>query len=112
MSWYNQYQVNPYNTVNKNIGDTIYLTATGSGSSASSPVYTATFTSSNTTGTIVKDTTLTGHYVVVASDAGKTLTFSSTVTDNCSTPKTSPLVSSTAIIATQCTNPTCGFSLS
>lgn len=113
MNWYNQYQVSPYNTVNKNVNDTIYLTATGSGSAASSPVYTAAFTkSTNASGTIVKDTALTGHYVVVSADGGKTLTFTATVTDNCSTPQTSPAVSSTAVIAVQCVAPTCGFSLS
>ncbi len=113
MNWYNQYQVSPYNSVNKNVGDTVYLTATGSGSAAPSPVYTATFTkSTNASGTIVTDTALTAHYVVVTADGGLTLTFNATVTDNCSTPMTSLPVSSTAIIAVSCVTPTCGFSLS
>lgn len=111
MEWYNS-TASPYNVVNKNVGDTVYLTATGSGSTAPSPVYTATFTSTNTSGTIIKDSPLTGHYVVVSMDAGKTLTFTSTVTDNCSTPMTSLPVNSTAVIAVPCVTPTCGFSLS
>ena len=99
--------------VNKNVGETVYLTATGSGSAAPSPVYTATFTkSTNAGGTIVTDTALTAHYVVVVADAGKTLMFYAKVTDNCSTPMTSPEVSDTAVIAVQCVTPTCGFTLS
>lgn len=106
---YNSRAVYPYNTVNKNVGDTIYMTATGSGGVAP---YNATFTSSNTSGVIVKDTSLTGHYVVVAADANKTLTFYATVTDSCTTPMTSAQVSSTAIISGLCVVPGCGFVLS
>ena len=110
MVWYNQFGIGILNTVNKNVGETVYLTATGSGGVAP---YEATFTkSTNAGGSIVTDTTLTAHYVVVAADAGKTLTFYAKVTDSCYTPMISSEVSSTAIIAAVCTTPTCGFSLS
>lgn len=100
----------PFNTVTKNVGDTITLTATGSGGTAP---YTATFTkSTNASGTINSTGALTATYIVPAADSGKTLTFYATVRDSCSTPMTSAQVSSTAVINVQCTVPTCGFALS
>ena len=102
--------------VNKNVGQTVYLTATGSGSAAPSPVYTALFRVTASIGTpgasIVSTGALTATYAIPAVDSGKTLTFYAKVTDNCSTPMTSPEVSDTAVIAVQCVSPTCGFSLS
>jgi len=98
--------------VNKNVGDTVYLTATGSGSAAPSPIYTATFRQTNGSGTITSTGALTATYLVVTADSGKIITFYAKVTDNCSTPMTSPEISDTATIAVLCVNPTCGFTLS
>ena len=98
--------------VNKNVGDTVYLTATGSGSAAPSPIYTATFRQTNGSGTITSTGALTATYLVVTADSGKVITFYAKVTDNCSTPKTSPEVPDTATIAAECVNLTCQFMLS
>jgi len=98
--------------VNKNVGDTVYLIATGSGSAAPSPIYTATFRKVGGTNSIVSTGNLTATYLVAPGDAGTTITFYAKVTDNCSTPMTSSEVSDTAVIAVQCVIPVCGFSLS
>ena len=108
MEWYNQFGIGILNTVNKNVGDIVYLTATGSGGVAP---YKAAFRLVNGSGVILVPSALTGQYKAVAADAGKTITFYAKVTDSCSTPQTSSEVSSTAIIAVSCTTPTCGFSL-
>lgn len=96
-------------SVNKYVGDTINLTASGSG--GVSP-YTATFRQTGGSGTITSTGALTATYVVVDGDAGKTITFYATVTDSCHTPMTSTEVSDTAIIAPACVTPVCGFGLS
>lgn len=106
---YETVTIRPY-AVTKNVGDTIYLTATGSGGIAP---YTATFTkSTNATGTITITGALTATYLVPSGDAGQTLTFYSTVTDSCSTPKTSAQVQDTATINAICNVPNCSFALS
>jgi len=98
--------------VNKTVGQTVYLTATGSGSAAPSPVYIATFRKVGGVNSIASTGALTATYLVAPGDAGTTITFYAKVTDNCSTPMTSPEVFDTAVIAAQCVQPVCGFSLS
>lgn len=98
-------------SVNKAVGQTVYLTATGSGSTAPSPVYTATFRKVGGTGIITSTGALTAQYLIPSGDSGTTITFYAKVTDNCSTPMTSAEVSNTAIVTVNCVVPTCGFAL-
>lgn len=104
-----EYTFNPYYVpyaITKPVGGTVSLTATGTG--GISP-YTATFRQTGGLGTIITDTALTAHYVVIAADAGKTITFYAKVTDSCSPPQTSPEVLDT--VAVTCTVPSCGLTM-
>lgn len=113
--------VSPYSATcsrtTANIGDTVYIRASGSGGT---PNYTAYFSQSGGVGSLSQtvvsglgegiQTTVT--YTVQSGDAGKTIVFSSYVVDSCASgAKTSPSQTCSVSVSIPCNTPVCNFSI-
>jgi hypothetical protein len=102
-----------------NVGDIINLKTNGTGGT---PTYTATFSQSGGTGTVTlvgsqsglaEGVNASATYTVLSGDAGKSITFTSYVTDSCSTgAKTSTTGQCIVAVNVPCIQPTCNFTVS
>jgi hypothetical protein len=102
-----------------NVGDVINLRTNGTGGT---PTYTTTFSQVGGTGTITLTSAQSGlaegtnayaTYTVLAGDAGKSITFTSYVTDSCiAGAKVSAPVQCVVAINVSCVQPTCNFTVS